>query len=548
MMINHTITQLVEEAAQAAQKQGLIPLSALPYSPVEHPQNPEHGDYASSLALKLARSTRMNPLSIAQAVTSLLPSLREVESVSIAPPGFINFRLSDHWLCQQTESIIDAGASYGDLEIGKGASIQVEFVSANPTGPLHVGNGRGAVLGSALANILSAAGYSVHKEYYINDAGTQIEVFSRSLHARYLRALGRDEPFPEDGYAGQYLLEMGRELAEEYGEGYVGKPSELSAIGMSQMLSIIRRDLEDLGVTFDTWFSEASLYKDGQYQRVMDLLRGRGYLTEKEGALWFVSSQLGEDKDNVFVRTSGAPTYFASDAAYHYNKFVERGFNRAIDIWGADHLGHVSRVKAVVGALGIDPDRLQVIITQLVTLKRGQEIVRLSKRTGDIITLREVIDEVGADACRFIFLSRSADSQSDFDLELAVRQSNENPVYYVQYAHARIASILRYAIELDIDWSRGDVSPLTMEPELALIRKMVQLPEMVEAAAQTFEPHNLPHYAMDLATLFHSFYTQCRVVSEDMELSRARLKLVEAAKIVLARTLALMGMTAPESM
>ncbi|MBM2827161.1 MAG: argS, partial [Dehalococcoidia bacterium] len=264
--------------------------------------------------------------------------------------------------------------------------------------------------------------------------------------------------------------------------------------------------------------------------------------------LWFVSSQLGEDKDNVFVRSNGAPTYFASDAAYHYNKFVERGFDRAIDIWGADHLGHVSRVKAVVGALGIDPERLKVIITQLVTLKRGQEVVRLSKRTGDIITLREVIDEVGADACRFIFLSRSADSQSDFDLELAVRQSSENPVYYVQYAHARIASVLGYARERGIDWSQGDVSLLTTEPELSLIRKMVQLPELVEVAAQSLEPHNLPHYAMELATLFHSFYTQCRVVSDDMELSRARLKLVEAAKIVLARTLTLMGMTAPEAM
>jgi len=324
--------------------------------------------------------------------------------------------------------------------------------------------------------------------------------------------------------------------------------SQLAEAGVAKMLQAIKHDLQLLGVVFDNWFSERSLYRGGQYDRVMELLRGAGYVVEKANATWFESSSLGEDKDNVLIRGDGSPTYFASDIAYHYNKFLERKFDKVIDIWGADHQGHVPRMKAVLKALGRDPEQLKVIICQLVTLRRGEEVVKVSKRSGDIITLQELIEEVGPDACRFIFLSRSADSQMDFDMELAKKQSADNPVYYVQYAHARIASILRLAKQRDIDYSQGDVSLLTSEPELTLIRRLILLPEIIERVAVTLEPHHLPYYAQDLATVFHSFYKQCRVVSKDEALTRARLNLVKASQIVLAKVLGLMGMAAPEKM
>ena len=548
VMIKHELAKLVERAAKEAQSKEMIPPAALPEISVERPQNPEHGDYASTMALKLARAARMNPIAIANAIASNFPPVPGVERVTVVAPGFINFRLTDDWLREQVGAILKAREAYGNLDMGKGLRIQIEFVSANPTGPLHVGNGRGAMLGNALANLLSAAGYNVEKEYYINDAGSQIEVFARSLHARYMQALGREIAFPEDGYGGAYMIELGEDIAKEYGEQYVDKVEELGNMGLERMLNMIRTDLEKLGVVFDSWYRESSIYKGGKYENAIRILREKGYVSEREGALWFNSTNLGEDKDNVLVRSTGVPTYFASDAAYHYDKLVERGFDRAINIWGADHLGHVSRVKAVLSAMGIDPERLKIIIMQLVTLKRGAEAVRLSKRTGDIITLSEVLEEVGADACRFFFLSRSADSQMDFDLELAKQQSNDNPVYYVQYAHARIAGILRHAEGRGIDWSDGDVSLLSEGAELELIRQMLLLPELVEIAANTLEPHSLPHYSQELATSFHSFYTVCRVVSDDIPMTKARLKLVEAAKIVLARTLGLMGMTAPENM
>jgi len=408
-------------------------------------------------------------------------------------------------------------------------------------------------LGSTLANVLAAAGYKVEKEYYINDAGTQINAFYRSLYARYQQCLGIDAGMPSDGYLGGYMVDLAKEVVAEEGDKFLSLPEleavlQLGQLGLEKMMKLIKSDLALLGVSFDVWFSEQSLYDNGQYQTVLSLLRQGGYIAEKENATWFVSTALGDDKDNVVVRGDGSPTYFATDIAYHYNKFLERKFDKVINIWGADHQGHISRMKAVVGALGISPERLEVIISQMVTLRRGDELVRISKRSGDIITLREVMDEVGADACRFFFLSRSADSQMDFDLELAKKESADNPVYYVQYAHARIASILRLAQQRGIDYRDGDVSLLTAEPELTLIRKMLLLPEIVEIVARTLEPHHLTYYAQDLATVFHSFYKQCRVVSEDEVLTKARLRLVRAAKLVLAKTLHLMGMTAPEKM
>ncbi|CAI8030907.1 Arginine--tRNA ligase [Geodia barretti] len=432
----------------------------------------------------------------------------------------------------------------------------VEFVSVNPTGPVHVGHTRGAVLGSALANSLDAAGYSVTREYYVNDAGTQMEAFYRSVYARYREALGQEADFPANGYAGEYIGDLGREIAESEGSRFLEMDEaqavkEIGDIGREKMVSLIRADLEEIGVTFDNWFSERSLYGNKEYEQAMDLLRDKNYLSERDNALWFNSTMLGDDKDNVVVRSSGEPTYFASDIAYHYNKFVKREFHQVIDIWGADHQGHVPRMKAAVEALGIEPDGLTVLISQMVTLKRGNEVVRASKRTGDFVTLRELAEEVGSDACRYFFLARSPSTQMEFDLELAKKESSENPVYYIQYAHARNFSILNLARSRNIDWSQGDVSLLTDPNELTLIRTMIRLPELVEQIARSLEPHHLPHYAMELATAFHWFYENCRVISanaEDNDITLARLKLVESAQIVFRRTLEIMGMNAPERM
>ena len=552
-MLKETLVDLLTQAATQAQQSGKLPSVALPSVTIERPQNPEHGDYASSLPLKLARSAGTNPMEIARKLVKLIPATTEIESIVVAPPGFINFTLKGDWLAQQVDVILNDGENFGNIDLGHGSRVQVEFVSINPTGPLHVGHGRGAILGSTLSNVLSAGGYNVEKEYYFNDAGSQMESLRRSLFVRYQQCLGKDIEMPSEGYLGNYMVDLAKEIISEEGDRFLSLPeaeaiAELGKLGLEKIISSIREDLELLRVDFDVWFSEQSLYKNGQFDKVMSMLREGGHLTEKENATWFVSTALGEDKDNVVIRGDGLPTYFATDIAYHYNKFLERNFDRVIDIWGADHQGHVSRLKAVVGALGIDPDRLELIIHQLVTMRRGGETVRISKRSGDLITLREVIDEVGTDACRYFLLSRSANSQMDFDLELAKQESQDNPVYYIQYAHARIASILRLAEERKISYTDGDVSLLSSEPELILIRKLILLPEIVEMVVQTLEPHHLTYYAQDLATSFHSFYKLCRVVSDDQTLSKARLKLVEATKIVLARTLHLMGMTAPDKM
>ena len=553
LTLKQKIIELLNDAVVAAQQAGKLPAVTLPEMTLEHPQDPAHGDYASSIPLKLARATRSNPMNIASEMVSCIGPAPEIAQVVVAPPGFINFTLSHHWLTSQVASILETGDTYGNIEPEPGSRVQIEFVSVNPTGPLHVGHGRNAILGSTLANVLAAAGYRVEKEHYTNDTGNQIDAFRRSIYARYQQCLGIDAEMPADGYFGNYITDLAREIIAEDDNQLRSLPEadlmrQLGELGLEKMLKQIKADLESLGVTFDVWFSEQSLYDSGQYQAALSRLQKEGHIMEKEGATWFVSSALGEDKDNVVVRSDGSPTYFAADIAYHYNKFVERKFDTVINIWGADHMGHVSRMKTVVSALGIDPERLKVIISQMVTLRRGGELVRISKRSGDIITLRELVEEVGADACRFFFLARTADSQMDFDMELAKKQSADNPVYYVQYAHARIASILRLAQEKGIDYQDGDVSLLTTEPELTLIRKMLLLPEIVEMIARTLEPHHLTYYAQDLATVFHSFYKQCRVVSKDEAITRARLKLVTAAKIVLGNTLHLMGMTAPEKM
>jgi len=553
MLFHRKLSEALEQAAMQARQQEALAFTVLPEITIEHPQNPEHGDYASNIPLRLARSINIPPLQIAEGIIEFFPAMPEISKIVAAPPGFINFTLSSDWLVREVDVILDADESYGEIDIGGKKNIQVEFVSVNPTGPLHVGHGRGAVLGSTLANVLSNAGYQVEKEYYINDAGSQLDAFGRTLFARYQQSMGVKAEVPSDGYQGNYMIDMAQDIIRSEGDRFLKIPvdiatREIGEIGLSKVMDMLKDDLVLLGVEFDIWFSEKSLYQGGQYDKAMKLLEVGSHVVQKENATWFASSALGEDKDNVLIRSDNSPTYFASDIAYHFNKFLERRFDTVVDIWGADHQGHVSRMKAAVNAIGIDPERLKIIICQLVTLRRGKEVVRVSKRSGDLITLREVIDEVGADACRFFFLSRSADSQMDFDLELARKQSADNPVYYVQYAHARIASILRLAKEKGAEYAHGDVELLTTEPELSLIRKMAILPEVVGTIADTMAPHHLPYYAQDLATAFHSFYKQCRVVSKDQKLTAARLKLVKAAQIVLARTLHLMGMSAPEAM
>ena len=557
MLLKDRIAQLAAQAVEAAQQSGALPAGPTPEIEVERPQNPEHGDFAISLPLRLARAARMSPMAIAERLVPLTPADESIQEVRAAAPGFINFVVKQSWLQQQVEEVLQAGETYGNLQRRTRERVQVEFASVNPTGPLHVGHARTAVLGSGLASILAAAGYDVSKEYYINDAGTQMDTFYRSLLVRYLQQMGRDGEMPESGYMGEYVNDLAREVAAEHGERFLDLPAdraytEIGAIGLEKMLAIIRKDLEDVQVTFDVWFSENSeLRQKGEPAGTLKDLESNGYLADREGATWFTSTSLGEDKDNVLIRSTGEPTYFALDIAYHKNKFIERSFDRVINIWGADHQGHISRMKSAVSALGIDPARLTIIVSQLVTLKRGEETVRASKRSGEIVTLSELLEEAGSDACRFFFLSRTPESQMDFDMELAKKESADNPVYYVQYAHARIAGIMALSKERNLDYASGDVSLLGHEAETALIKKMVVLPELVQHMAETLEPHHLPRYATELATAFHWFYQQCRVVSEapeELPLTLARLKLVEACRIVLARCLSIMGMSAPEHM
>ncbi len=555
-LILNSIIDMVAQAVEKSRRDGFLQLDTVPAIEVERPSNPDHGDFATSLPLRLAKSTRINPLNLAEALVQNIPPADEVAEVTAAAPGFINFKLRDSWVQQQIEVVRRLGAEYGNVNFGNGRRMMVEFVSVNPTGPVHIGHARGAVLGSSLANILTAAGFDVTREYYVNGAVSQMRAFYGSVLARYLQALGQESEMPANGYVGEYVMDLAREIVESDGPRFAEMDGasalkEIGDLGREKMVAVIREDLEQIGVTFDNWFSERTLFDNGDYDRGMKLLREEGYLAERENATWFTSTALGDDKDNVVIRSSGEPTYFASDIAYHYNKFVQRGFDGVVNIWGADHQGHVPRMKSAVEALGIDSKKLTVLISQMVSLKRGSEVVSMSKRTGELVTLRELSDEVGRDACRFFFLTRTPSTQMEFDLDLAKQESNENPVYYIQYAHARNSSILNLARSRDIDWSQGDVSLLNHPSELALIRAMLRLPELVEQMARKLEPHHLPHHTMELANAFHVFYENCRVVSadpEDGEMTLARLKLVESAQIVFRRALDLMGMNAPDHM
>jgi len=542
---------MLSEGVERAQAEQKLPAVAVPEIVVERPARQANGDYATSLPLRMARAARMEPLGIASAIATHMTLPDSVAAVQIAAPGFLNFHLANSWLTAQIDEILTAGQRFGAVDVGQGQRVQVEYVSANPTGPLHVGTGRGAALGDSLARVLDRAGYRVDREYYVNDAGSRMEAFNQSVYARYVQHFGHDRELPADGYPGEYLTDVVAAIAAAEGERFLREPEEqagveLGRMAMERLIADARVDLERLNVRFDRWFFEQSLFDEGKVQRALDALRERGFVVDREGATWFASSSLGDDRDNVLVRSNGLPTYFASDIAYHYDKLVERKYDLAVDIWGADHQGHVPRMKAVIGALGAEPSRLVVLLYQLVNLVREGKPVAMGKRTGTFVSLREVLDEVGPDAIRFFLVGRSPDAMMDFDLDLAKTQSDVNPVYYVQYAYARIASILRRAA--DIDYSVADVSRLTHEAELALIRKMLMLPEIVADAATSLAPHPLPHYAQELASTFHAFYTECRVIGDDPELTKARLKLVAASKTALASVLDLIGVTAPEQM
>ncbi len=559
--IQHELTGLVHQAIRKAQKKGDLPSFEIPEIVIERPKAAEHGDYSTPVCLSMARLARMAPMEIARQVIKRFPKAEYLGELEISHPGFVNIRLNTAWLQGQVEAIRAAGERYPDINLGQGKRVQVEYGSANPTGPLHMGFGRNVVLGDGIANVLSAAGYDVQREYYVNDAGTQMALFAQSLFARYAQALGEELPLPEDGYQGDYMIRWGQEIAQDYGRELLTLPREqalerIQQIGLEEkVLGSARADCQDLGIRYDRWFHEKSLYQEGQFEKVMTILRQREMLAARDGAVWFTASRYDENlKDEVIIRSTGQPGYFASDIAYHYNKLVERGFDWVIDVWGADHQGHVPRMMAMMHSLGLDPERLTLIIYQLVTIKQGGEDVRLSKRAGTLVLLRELIDEVGADAVRFTLLSRAADSQMEFDVDLAKEQSDRNPVYYVQYAHARIASILREAAERDFA-ADGDVALLTHATELDLIRKMLELSEVIEKAAIFLAPHHLTYYAQELATVFSLFYRDCRVLPRKEgehgvtpELTAARLKLVQAAQAMLACTLHLMGMHAPESM
>ena len=560
-MIHDHIANLVTSAVDLAITDGLLPDIPFPDPDVERPKDLEHGDYATSLPLRFARSAGKQPMEIAEIIANTFAEDSVIFPPEVSPPGFLNFRLTTAWLQEQIEVISGKGENWADLNLGRGSKIQIEFVSANPTGPLHVGNGRGAAIGDTLAAVLTAAGYDISREYYINDAGSQSAAFVETLYARYQQILGRDVALPENGYPGEYMIEIAQKMVEDHDNGYLadlGMPpdSQFGEQGTILMIEHIRDTLSNFGVQYDSWFRESTLYEEGIWDEVKGILDGNDQLIERENALWFTSSKLGEDKDNVVIRSDGRPTYYASDIAYHFEKFSKRNFSRVIDVWGADHHGHVERLKIATDAVvGYECD-LQVLLYQLVTLKRGDETIRLSKRSGEIITLDELIEEVGSDAARFFFLLRSPNAQMEFDLELAVKKSNENPVYYIQYAHARMASILERSKENGRELLKGNVNLLQQAHELALIRQMLRLPEVIEQVTKTFEPHHLARYAIDFAAAFHLFNDafkqmndpSMKVLTDDPELTAARLKLVSTARSVLARCLQLLGMSAPERM
>lgn len=540
-----------------AEEMGWDPM-LLPEPELEKPRKPDFGDWATNVAMKIGSAFKVSPREVAEKISRRLDLPKDVlKDIEIAGPGFINFRFNFDWFKNLVREILKKDKDFGRLDIGKGKRVQVEFVSANPTGPLHVGHGRGAAVGDSLASILEFGGYDVEREYYINDAGLQMEILGNSVRARYFELLGRpqDAPFPEDGYKGEYIYDIAREIIEKDGDKWLSLPKEESLpyfrnYACNRILEGIKKDLEDFGVKYDVWFSEKSLYEKGEVDRTIAYLKNMGFIYEKDGALWFKSTLFGDEKDRVVVRSNGAPTYLASDIAYHKNKY-ERGFDMVIDIWGADHHGYIPRMKAAVQALGKSPDALQILLIQFVTLLRDGKPVSMSTRAGEFVTLAEVVAEVGKDAARYMFLTRKCDSHLDFDLELAKRQSEENPVYYVQYAHARICSLFEQAKERGIsvpDLATVSLDVLVEPEELDILKLLSEAEGEIAIAIRELAPHRIPYYLQKLASAFHSFYNRHPILSASAEIRNARLALSKAVGIVIRNFLSLIGVSAPERM
>ena len=549
MDMKEKLAAAIRAAAEKGIADGVFPEAELPTVELEVPPKKEMGDFATNFAMKSARPFRKNPRQIAEALIERI-SKDGVERAEIAGPGFINFYLTKDVIYDGLRRAIEAGEEYGNLPKKDEPPTQVEYVSANPTGPLHVGHGRGAAVGSALVNLLRAAGYDVEAEYYINDAGNQIDHLAESVNARYLQLCGQDVEVPEDGYRGQDIIETARRIKEKDGEKYLSMPeaerlSIFKERALAEKLAALKEDLAAFNVKYDYWFSERTLHPD-KVNAAVEKLRANGNIYEKDGALWLRSTDYGDDKDRVVIRAGGEPTYLAADIAYHKDKF-ERGFGRVINLWGADHHGYICRVKAAIKAMGGDPDKLTVMLLQMVSLLRGGEVVKMSKRTGESVTLSELIEEVGTDAARYFFVMRSPDSQLDFDIDLAKSQSSENPVYYVQYAHARIASVFRQAAETGLKESDA-FSLLTDESELDLIKKIEEYPREVEKAAADLAPQRIARAAHEMASAFHSFYSRCRIMGVEPDLAGARLALAGKTAQVIRHALRILGVSAPEKM
>ncbi|USB33420.1 arginine--tRNA ligase [Paenibacillus sp. YPG26] len=551
--INQKVIEAITAAILAA---GLVTKEELPAIKLEVPKEKTHGDLATNAAMQLTKIAKKNPRQIAEAILEHLDySSASIEKAEIAGPGFINFTLTKSYLYPVLEQVYAQGEDYGRINLGQGQKIQVEFVSANPTGSLHLGHARGAAVGDALCNLLEHAGYDVTREYYINDAGNQVANLAKSIEARYLQELGQSAEMPEDGYHGEDIKGFAKELVADQGDSLLSRtPGERAAFlrkyGLDKELDKIKRDLSRFRVHFDSWFSETSLYENGQVEASLQELKDKGQTFELDGATWLRTTDYGDDKDRVLVKNDGTYTYLTPDISYHRNKF-NRGYDRMINIFGADHHGYIPRLKAAMAGLGKDPDKLTVLIAQMVSLFQDGEKVKMSKRTGKAVTMVDLMDEVGVDAIRYFFTMRSMDSHLDFDMDLAVSTSNENPVYYVQYAHARICSVFRQAEEQGIAIPAPadvDLTKLTAEHEYALLRKIGELPEEIETAAVNFAPHRLVRYVYELASLFHSYYRAERVITEDAQQTAARLVLLGATRRVIARVLALIGVEAPDRM
>jgi arginyl-tRNA synthetase len=554
-IVEQVQSNLKEEIKQAVIKAGLAAEEQIPDVILETPKEKAHGDYSTNMAMQLARVAKKAPRMIAeQLIENFDSSKASIEKIEIAGPGFINFYMNNSYLTNLIPTVLDAGDQYGETNTGNGQKVQIEFVSANPTGDLHLGHARGAAVGDSLSSILAKAGYDVSREYYINDAGNQINNLALSVEARYFQALGMEKEMPADGYHGADIIGIGQRLADEFGDKYVNADEQerfdaFREYGLKYEMEKLKKDLEDFRVPFDVWYSETSLYQNGKIDNALKALKENGHVYEEEGATWFRSTAFGDDKDRVLIKNDGSYTYLTPDIAYHKDK-LERGFEKLINVWGADHHGYIPRMKAAIQALGYGKDALEVEIIQLVHLYKNGEKMKMSKRTGKAVTMRDLVDEVGLDAVRYFFAMRSADTHMDFDLDLAVSQSNDNPVYYAQYAHARISSILRQGEEQGLALSSdADFSLISAEKEIDLLKKLGEFPQAVAEAAEKRMPHRITNYIFELASAFHSFYNAEKVLdSENPEKTKARLGLIKAVQTALKNALKLIGVSAPEKM